>query len=111
MKRGDIYFLSLDPTIGKEIKKTRPVIIVSNNANNKVSETITVVPITSNTKKVYPFEVLLKKIESSLPKDSKAQCQQIRTVSVERINGGKVGSLNDGLIEKVNEAIRLHLSL
>ncbi len=111
MRRGDIYFLNLDPTIGKEIKKTRPVVIVSNNANNKVSETITVVPITSNTKKVYPFEVLLKQNESSLPKDSKAQCQQIRTVSIERVNGRKTGSLDEELMEKINDALRLHLSL
>ncbi|WP_018300269.1 type II toxin-antitoxin system PemK/MazF family toxin [Fangia hongkongensis] len=111
MKRGDIYYLNLDPTIGKEIKKIRPALIVSNNANNKFSETITVVPITSNIKKVYPFEVLLKKSESSLPKDSKAQCQQIRTVSIERISGKMVGRLSDLLISEINEAIKLHLSL
>ncbi len=111
MKRGDIYFLNLDPTVGKEIKKTRPVVIVSNNANNKVSETITVVPITSNTKKVYPFEVLLKKSESGLSKDSKAQCQQIRTVSIERVSGRMTGSLDEELMGKINHAIRLHLAL
>ncbi|MBK2125808.1 type II toxin-antitoxin system PemK/MazF family toxin, partial [Fangia hongkongensis] len=71
----------------------------------------TVVPITSNIKKVYPFEVLLKKSESSLPKDSKAQCQQIRTVSIERISGKMVGRLSDLLISEINEAIKLHLSL
>ena len=109
MKRGDIYYLNLDPTIGEEIKKIRPALIVSNNANNKFSETITVVPITSNIKKVYPFEVLLKKSESSLPKDSKAQCQQIRTVSIERISGKMVGRLSDLLISEINEAIKLHL--
>lgn len=111
MKRGDIYYLNLDPTIGKEIKKIRPALIVSNNANNKFSETIAVVPITSNIKKVYPFEVLLKKSESSLPKDSKAQCQQIRTVSIERISGKMVGRLSDPLISEINEVIKLHLSL
>ena len=56
MKRGEIYFMNIDPTVGQEIRKTRPVVIVSNNANNKVSATITVIPITSNVTKVFPFE-------------------------------------------------------
>ncbi|WP_203249632.1 MULTISPECIES: type II toxin-antitoxin system PemK/MazF family toxin [Cysteiniphilum] len=72
MKRGEIYFMNLDPTVGQEIRKTRPVVIVSNNANNKVSATITVIPITSNVTKVYPFEVFIATSESGLTKDSKA---------------------------------------
>jgi len=111
MKRGDIYFMNLDPTIGREIQKIRPVIIVSNNANNRASETITVIPLTSNTKKVYPFEVLLKSNESNLPKDSKAQCQQIRTLSVQRITGKKIGNVSTQTMEAVSAAIKLHLSL
>ena len=84
MKRGDIYFAALDPTLGNEIKKTRPVLIVSNNQNNFASGTITIVPLTSNTNKVFSFEVFLAKSESGLPKDSKACCQQIRTISKQR---------------------------
>ena len=68
MKRGEIYFANLDPTIGSEIKKKRPVLIVSNNANNKMASTITVVPITSNINKIYPFEVLLETKNSGLSK-------------------------------------------
>ena len=60
MKRGEIYFANLDPAVGSEIKKKRPVLIVSNNANNKTASTVTVIPVTSNTTKVYPFEVLLR---------------------------------------------------
>jgi mRNA interferase MazF len=48
MKRGEIYYANLDPAMGDEIKKVRPVLIVSNNANNNVAKTITVIPITSN---------------------------------------------------------------
>ena len=59
MKRGDIYFANLDPTVGSKIQKKRPVLIVSNNASNKASSLVTVVPITSNTAKVYPFEVFV----------------------------------------------------
>jgi mRNA interferase MazF len=51
MKRGDIYFAKLDPTIGEETQKNRPVLIVSNNANNNAASTITIIPITSNIKK------------------------------------------------------------
>ncbi len=70
MKRGEIYFANLDPAIGSEIKKCRPVLIVSNNANNKAAETITVVPVTSNVTKTYPFEVFLDSKETGLAKDS-----------------------------------------
>jgi mRNA interferase MazF len=61
MKRGEIYFASLDPTIGSEINKTRPVLIVSNDANNRAAATITIVPITSNVKKNLPFRSVFGK--------------------------------------------------
>jgi len=111
MKRGDIYFANLDPTIGSEINKKRPVLIVSNNANNKVSTTITVVPITSNITKVYPFEVLLEMNSTGLKKTSKAQCHQIRTISKIRIQGKPEGHVNDLKMAKVEAALMLHLDL
>lgn len=86
MKRGDIYIANLDPTIGSEIRKKRPVVIVSNNANNKVASTVTIAPITSNTTKVFPFEVLLEMKHSGLSKLSKVQCHQVRTISKLRIH-------------------------
>src|SRR5207244_1918353 len=85
MKRGEIYFADLDPTIGTETQKKRPVLIVSNNANNNAASTVTIVPITSNIKKIYPFEVFLEGNGTGLKKDSKAQCHQIRTISKLRI--------------------------
>lgn len=112
MKRGEIYFANLDPTIGSEIKKTRPVLIISNNANNDVASTITVIPITSNTNKVYPFEVLLEKAHSGLPKESKLQCHQIWTISKLRINGKLAGTIKSfEVFEKIKYAIKLHLDL
>ncbi len=112
IKRGDIYFANLNPTVGAKIKNTRPVLIVSNNANNRYSETVTVVPITSNVKKVYPFEVYLDKQYSGLTKESKAQCHQIRTISKLRIIEEKVvGQLNVSALEKVDRALRIHLAL
>lgn len=109
MKRGEIYYANLDPTIGSEIKKKRPVLIVSNNASNQASNLITVVPITSNTTKVYPFEVLLEIKDTGLSKRSKAQCHQIRTISKIRIQSDKAGSVNHAIMQRVNSALKLHL--
>jgi mRNA interferase MazF len=111
MKRGDIFYANLSPTVGAEINKRRPVLIVSNDANNRAAGTVTVLPITSNITRVYPFEVALSRKESGLPKDSKAQAQQIRTISKERITGKAVGRLKPDKLRTVDAAIRLHLAL
>jgi mRNA interferase MazF len=111
MKRGEIYFANLDPTIGSEIRKKRPVLIISNNANNKVALTVTIIPITSNTTKVYPFEVLLEMNKSGLPKRSKAQCQQIRTISKLRIDKNKIGIVSTEIMERIHTALKLHLNM
>jgi len=111
MKRGEIYFANLDPTIGSEIKKKRPVLIVSNDINNKVAATLTVIPLTSNTNKIYPFEVLFEMQESGLPKRSKAQCHQIRTISKIRISGTKIGSVSKEIMTRINVALKLHLDM
>jgi mRNA interferase MazF len=111
MNRGDIYFADLSPTVGSEINKRRPVLIVSNNANNRAANTITVLPITSNVSKIYPFEILLTPQQSGLPKPSKVQAQQIRTISNERIIGKCAGNLGSGLMHLAEETMRLHLAL
>lgn len=111
MKRGEIYFANLDPTIGAEIQKKRPVLIVSNNANNKMSSLVTVIPITSNTKKVYPFEVLLDTKDSGLSKPSKAQSHQIRTISKIRMQGARAGVVTHKIMLQVDSSIKLHLDI
>ena len=111
MKRGEIYFADLDPTVGAEIKKKRPVLIVSNNANNKAGRTVTIVPITSTIKKIYPFEVFLEKEDSGLAKPSKTQCHQIRTIAKIRIQARKVGGVSDTVMLEIEAAIKLHLAL
>ena len=115
MRRGDVFLVDLDPSLGAETTKTRPAILVSNDAANTTANRngrgiVTVVPITSNTSRVYPFQVLLAAERCGLPHESKAQAEQIRSVSVERI-GEVIGRLPPDLIEKVDEAIRLHLAL
>jgi len=111
MKRGEIYYADLSPTVGSEVAKRRPVLIVSNDINNRAATTLTVLPVTSNVKRVYPFEVLLSPETSGLPKTSKAQAQQIRTISKQRINGKVVGKLGEELMATISAAIRLHLDL
>lgn len=111
MKRGDIFYANLSPTIGSEVAKTRPVLIVSNDINNRVASTVTVLPITSKVTKVYPFEVFISKDDSGLSQDSKIQAQQVRTISKERLQGDVVGSLSEEIMNLVNLALNLHLGL
>ena len=111
MRRGEIYYADLSPTVGSEINKRRPVVIVSNDANNREANTVTVLPITSNVSRVYPFEILLSPKECGLPKPSKAQAQQIRTISRERLRGHALGRLSVTLMHQAEDAMRLHLDL
>ena len=110
MKRGEIYYADLNPTMGSEINKKRPVLIISNDANNDASSTVTVLPITSNIRKIYPFEVALAAKSSGLPKDSKIQCQQIRTISKLRIKSSKAGIANKNILQGIEAALKLHLN-
>ena len=79
IKRGEIYLAALDPVVGREISKTRPVAVVSNDTNNEFSGAVTILPITSkNVSKLYPFEVFLPQGCGNLPKNSKVKADQIR---------------------------------
>lgn len=112
MKRGEIYIANMSPTIGSEIKKKRPVILVSNDINNFYSDTVTVVPITSNISKTYPFEVLIQSSkQNGLTQNSKAQCHQIRTLSKIRFIKRKLGEISTKEQEELERAIKLHLGL
>lgn len=64
--KGEIYRANLSPTVGSEISKTRPVLVVSNDINNQYAATVSVLPITSTTEKIYPFEVFLPRDEGDL---------------------------------------------
>jgi mRNA interferase MazF len=86
IKRRGLYLAALDPVVGSEISKTRPVVVVSNEKNNEFSSTVTILPITSkNIQKIYPFEAFLSKGTGDLPKNSKAKADQIRTLDKNRI--------------------------
>ena len=111
MKRGDIYFAQLDPTRGSEIRKTRPVVIVSNDIANRASSLVTVAPLSSNVARVFPFEVAVSAAQSGLPKDSKAMAQQVRTIDKARLANARSGSLPAVQLAALDAALRLHLAL
>ena len=111
IKRGEIFLAALDPVIGHEIAKTRPVIVVSNDVGNKYSGTVTIIPVTSkNLKKIYPFEIYLPKETSLLKKDSKGKADQIQTLDKARLIKS-IGRLNSELVNNVDTAIKIHLNL
>jgi len=112
ISRGTIYWVQLDPTIGSEINKTRPALVVSNNQSNQVSTTVTVVPITSNTKLFGPFEVVLQSGDGGLKKHGKLKANQIRTIDKQRIVGGPLGpAISYEAMERVNRALKIHLAI
>jgi len=111
IKRGGFYLAALDPVIGREISKTRPVLVVSNDKNNEFSGTVTIIPITSrNLQQIYPFEVLLTKGTGNLPKNSKVKADQIRTLDKSRIVKF-IGTLEKGEMDQIDKAIKIHLAL
>lgn len=115
MRRGEIRWVDLDPVRGAESSKRRPAVIVSNDGANTTASrlgrgVVTVVPVTSNTARVYPFQVMLPAGDGGLDRDSKAQSEQVRSVAVERI-GALVGQLNAPQLAALDEALRLHLAL
>lgn len=115
LRRGQIVLVDLDPVSGSEQGKTRPALIVSNNvANEQASRTgrgvVTVVPITTNTAKVWPFQALLPNARTGLPADSKAQAEQVRAVSVSRVVR-PIGRADAEIMGAVDDALRLHLAL
>ncbi len=115
MRRGEIRVVSLDPVVGSEANKKRPAIIVSNDGANTTAARVgrgvlTIVPVTSNTERIHPFQVLLETADTGLADDCKAQAEQVRSVDVQRI-GKRVGSVPAALMGDLDEALRIHLAL
>jgi mRNA interferase MazF len=115
MLRGEIRLVDLDPARSGEVNKRRPAVVVSNDGANTIAArlgrgVVTVIPVTGNVGRVFPFQVLLDASETGLERDSKAQAEQVRSVSVERVSH-KVGTVPPALMDEVDEALRLHLAL
>lgn len=115
MQRGEIRLVDLEPVRGAEADKRRPAVIVSNDGANNTAQrlgrgVVTVVPVTSNVERVYPFQVLLPADATGLSMNAKAQAEQVRSIAVERV-GQRVGLMTPELQADLDEALRLHLAL
>jgi len=106
MKRGEVWWVSFDPSIGSEIKKCRPAVIVSNDQANKYMDRVQVIPLTSNTSKFYPSEAFI----SVGDKLSKAMADQLSTVSKIRFKKC-LGKISDNEMEAVERAIKIQLGM
>ena len=106
IRRGEVWWVSFDPAVGGEIRKTRPAVVVSNNAANAVLNRLVVVPLSSQTDKLYPGEA---KVQVA-GRESKAMADQIMTASKERL-GNRMGVLSPQDLKAVENAILLHLAI
>ena len=111
IKRGDIYYADLSPVIGSEQGGVRPVLIVQNNVGNKYSPTVIIAAITSQlTKAKLPTHIDVYAERFGLVKDSVILLEQIRTIDKTRLKE-KMGHLDDGLMQNVNNAITVSFGL
>jgi mRNA interferase MazF len=105
-RRGEVWWVSFDTSVGGEIRKTRPAIVLSNNAANAALNRVIVVPLTSQTEKVYPGEALV----TVSGEQSKAKADQIATASKQRLRR-KLGSLSSADLAAVEKAVLLQLGI
>jgi len=106
MNRGEVWWVNFDPSVGGEIKKKRPAIIISNNAANKFLNRVQVIPLTSNTSRLYPSEALV----TIRGNPSKAMADQITTVSKVRIFE-KYAVVSEKELRDVEKALCVHLGI
>ena len=112
MVRGSLVWVSLDPARGAEVPKTRPCVVVSRTEANDISSTVTIVPLSSVTGRAADrlVQPLLSAKETRLPKDSRALCDQVRTIDKGRV-WETVGVVRGELLAKIDRGLILHLEL
>jgi len=105
-RRGEVWWIAFDPSVGGEARKTRPGIVISNNAANEALNRIQVVPLTTNVDRIYPAQARV-----SLGGEPRKACaDQIATASKERLRG-KLGQLSSGDLASVERVVRIQLGL
>jgi mRNA interferase MazF len=109
-RRGEVWLVALDPVLGAEIGKTRPALVLSNDRNNELADTVTVLPVTSKAERVFPFEWFIPAGIAGLSLDSKAKANQVRTVAKERLIK-RLGRLDDEAMAGVERAVQIHLGI
>jgi len=105
VRRGDVVVVNLDPTIGVEIKKTRPAIVLSNDSINHYSQLIVVVPLTKNTAHLSPSHTVIPKGVARLTFTSKAVTEQIKAIEKRRVVK-RLGNLTPALLVEVERALK-----
>jgi mRNA interferase MazF len=105
VRRGDVVVVNLDPTIGVEIKKTRPAVVVSNDSINQFSQLLVIVPLTKNTAHLSPSHAVIPKGTARLTFTSKVITEQIKAVDKRRIVR-RLGSLTTPVLEQVERALK-----
>ena len=106
MKRGEVWWVNFDPSIGGEIRKKRPAVIISNNAANQFLNRVQVIPLTSNVDKLYPSEAII----TFQGKRAKAMADQLTTVSKKRLIN-QAGTVSSAELEEIKRAISIQLDL
>ena len=106
MKRREVWWVNFDPSVGGEIKKKRPAVIVSNDASNKFLNRVQVAPLTGKTDRLYPSEALVV----FNGKESKVMADQLATVSKSRLFQ-RAGTLSRDDMLKIEEAIKVQLNI
>ena len=105
-RRGEVWWVTFDPSVGGEIQKTRPAIILSNNAANTALNRVIVVPISSKTAKIYPAETLI----TLNGEQRKAMADQIMAASKQRLRS-RLGSLSSGDMTKLENVVLMQLAI
>lgn len=105
VRRGDVFLANLDPTIGVEIKKTRPVIVLSNDSINQFSQLVVVVPMTKNIAHLSPSHAVIPKGVARLTFTSKAVTEQIKALDKRRLVK-RLGNLTPSLLAQVERALK-----
>lgn len=105
-RRGEVHWVALDPTIGTEVRKTRPAVVISNDSANAFGSRIVVLPVTSNVSSLYPGEAQVQ----VAGKPARVLGDQIRSIDRRRLRG-RIGRLSREELQAVEEAVRITLDL